>query len=319
MSEHGLEVNRRTLLRWTGLTGARLALGCVDVSSVLGYVGRLETPEAPQPPSPYFISYDVQPREGIFPLESRPGIVTPHSNNPLDQRSLQNLFTRPAEPLSPNENVNRVVDNLCRVHTFHLGSPRVECGSAVRVGEGVYLSAGHVFNTAIFPNFRIDRSASYIYDPRAGLITPVRSILVDRTRDFALVYSPTRQTTGQGVSLDSSPLIQDQQLWSLGFDGQIPVHTAPFMTVHTGKVDLTKDYLRADGYEDRVKAGEMLACLGTSGGPVVNSEGKVVGMNSGFYFDRFAPEVSREGNTGSLISPLSLLDFSRLTAYSYRV
>ncbi len=326
-----LVISRGTFLKGSLLNFAALSLRPFD------YLEEIEL-ATQQPPSPevasvapveptsqYFIPYGVTPRERIFPIESRQAIImTSQPSNTIDREYTQGLFTRPTENLTPNQCLQRVIDNLCRIHVFFYdtkGNEYLKTGSGLKICEsGVILTTAHTFLNPALPNFDTARREPRIYEPKTGLITRTTNpLFLDFQRDFALIFSPTGRPANPTVELSILPLAARQQLWSFGFGWWLTNFTARDMFVATGLVDTTPIPPPDYGYEQRVRVKDMIPHAATSGCPIVNAQGHVVGLESGYYprpgIRNFNGD--REDFGGAAIAALSNLDSSRFTPHAY--
>lgn len=221
-----------------------------------------------------------------------------YNSNPLeymDTAYLSELFTALQTEIRDKETkVNAVQSSLRRIRNIFDGTE----ATVFQIDDsGYYLTAKHTL-----PD---DLAGKYVtiinpYDGEESVITECR---VHDTADIAVVYAPNgkQPRATEGMQLGLQDVENKQKLWMIGL--YTSIEDKLFRCLKFGRVDESVR-LPYDTYGEgtRVAVRGMIPFGGTSGSPIVNSDGTIVGIESG-VFPRDAKSI--DYYEGAVITPLS--------------
>lgn len=315
----------------------RLLLGMLGTTAVaVGGLGlyNLSHPQGPEKPADKNVldtlpvlsttpssSYSLN-RAGNLPLEVA-GSVN------FDQTYLLSLI----EDVNNNQTTDAerrtaVINNLARVRTqSQKGSYST---NALMLDEsGIYLTCGHTFienkfdgtSSPIKPKFSFTplNLPAQVINPQLMRRYPVIGYLSDPSTEMALFYAPTgfRRKKIPGVNLSYDALAIDQDLWQMALytnDNRIG------LSIMHGKVLGSEADLEPDidfNIRGRIKVQGMIPFGGSSGSPIIDSSGKVVGVESGLFTKPgtdLSKPVDYQDYAGARIAPLVTLKQSILNS-----
>ena len=163
--------------------------------------------------------------------------------------------------------------------------------------SGYYLTAKHTL-----PDDLAGRLVTIVnpYDGEESLVTECR---VHDTADIAVVYAPNGRPARatEGLQLDFPNLADEQKLWMIGLYSNRELDS--FRFIKYGQVDEGVELSHATYSEGtRIAVRGIIPFGGTSGSPIVDSDGTIVGVESGAYPDN---AKTIEEYDGVVITPLS--------------
>lgn len=225
---------------------------------------------------------------------------------------LLNGFTRHG---NNTERSVEAANKSLRLLSMEVGVERTQdYATAFEIDEsGIYLTASHAaifVDSEIFPQPQMS-----IVNPETGDESKVKVSIKHPKADIAVVYAPTGQPSAptQNLTMNLSEIHDNTQLWMVGL---IPTSkNIYYETYRTGFVDKSiqlsdiveveeylPGYIRESGSLIAVRG--LIPVGGTSGSPILNSCGSIVGVESGTFPN--ARSVSEY--QGAMIVPLSYLD-----------
>ncbi len=202
---------------------------------------------------------------------------------------------------SLKERIEALKSSLRRITTTSVGEATV-----FEIDEsGYYLTAKHVLTED-------NDILTAIENPYTG----ESSIVVDRVMipnaDLALVYAPTGKPMKptQHLQLNLKDVEDSQELWMVGLYRQNDVLYQYYQHGFTDKsVQLSsrmnQDITQRAEPDAMVAVKGMIPAGGTSGSPIVNEEGVVIAIESGFYP---VPANSRNEYQGAIVAPVLYLN-----------
>lgn len=172
-------------------------------------------------------------------------------------------------------------------------------GSAFQIDRsGIYLTVAH--NIMDRNSGVIDQVPPIIYHPNSNAGFRVNTIYCDPNKDIALVYAPSGINRGapDNLRIKTATLTIGETIWVAGLR---PRQSGSESIIERGIVRGTVEvYVDAD----RVKVKDMRPFGASSGGPAVNSEGELVGIETGAYGESNG-QNKRSNYRGGLIVPIS--------------
>jgi hypothetical protein len=222
------------------------------------------------------------------------------NSNPLeymDREYLSGLFdTLRTEIKDKETKVKAVQGSLRRIKDTTDGME----ATVFQIDEsGYYLTAKHTLPHDLAGHLV---TVANPYDGEESLVTECR---VHPSADIAVLYAPNGRPPRaiEGLQLDFPNFEDEQELWMIGLytnkDQEL------FRCIKYGQVDegveLSHDTF---GERTRVAVRKMIPFGGTSGSPIVNSEGTIVGVESGAFPDN--AKTLKEYD-GAVIAPLSYI------------
>lgn len=190
--------------------------------------------------------------------------------------------------------VKAVKSSLRLIRNYSDNTP----ATAFQIDEGgYYITAAHALPRS-FSN-----QAIVITNPYNGELSKVNGLVVGHKADVAIVYAPNSNPLRpvEGLQLDFTGLEDGQELSMLALcrgDGNT------FRRASSGMVDRGVSLPEKPDInpETRVAVRGMIPYGGTSGGPIVNNQGNIVAVVSGFY----PPQQSSPNTyTGAVITPIN--------------
>lgn len=218
--------------------------------------------------------------------------------NPLeyiDTKYISGLFeTLRSEKRDKETKVEAVQRSLRRIKNM---IDRTEA-TVFQIDEsGYYLTAKHTLPDDLAGKFVTIVNP---YDGEESLVTECR---VHDTADIAVVYAPNGRLPKaiEGLQVDFPYLENEQELWMIGL--YTNKQQDLFRCIKYGQVDEGVEPKSISyGEGTRVAVRGMIPVGGISGSPIVDSEGTIVGVESGAY-----PNNAKtiEEYDGAVITPLS--------------
>ncbi len=198
------------------------------------------------------------------------------------------------------ERIEALTSSLRRITTTFVGEATV-----FEIDEsGYYLTAKHVLsdNKNVF---------TVIKNPYTGESSVVVDHVMTPNADLAIVYAPTGKPKKptQHLQVNLENVKDDQELWMIGLFRQ---NNDLYQYYQHGRIDksvrlasrMDQDAsLRAEP-DAMVAVKDMIPAGGTSGSPIVNRDGIVVAIESGFYP---IPSNSRNDYKGAIVAPLGYI------------
>ena len=229
----------------------------------------------------------------------------------LDPKYVGQLFgnlERPL-PLSGEQKAGIINRNLRWLITF--GGM-----SALKIDEsGYYLTAAHGFFSISDNSLRTE--PGLVYDPNTGLLNVITSFIIpqkyvekdltDMDKDIAVFFAPSGKSRQPvfGVSVDLQMPKDDEDLWMHSLSVE-PGKEIIRGILH-GNVDQNLRSFNGIDYPGMIKVRGMIPYGGSSGAPVIDSNGNVRGIESGLTTRSF--EVNVRGNyTGATLVPINAVE-----------
>lgn len=187
-------------------------------------------------------------------------------------------------------------------------------GSVFQVDDaGIYLTVAHGI---IDLETRVFDPAPIIYHTSSGAGFRVNTIFCDPEKDIAIIYAPTGQNRKAiaDLKINTSQIPQGETLWVLGLR---PQRRGSEWITQRGIVRGTVErYVNADW----IRVRDMRPFGSSSGGPAINREGELVGIEQGSYGEKGVQNL-REDYKGGLIVPISsfknMISDSKVTIKRY--
>ncbi len=186
-------------------------------------------------------------------------------------------------------------------------------GTAIRLCDsGYYLTAAHVVIEQSENNVVPTSSRVALYIPQIGSLALATTLIFDRSVDLAILFAPTGRKRAKipNLQIANAPLAPNEKLWLLGLE-PLQESTHATLGIPYGYVDTSleqRNYLGENVY-NLVKG--MIPYGGSSGGPIIDSKGKIVAVESGYYVQggRLADRpTTRADYTHAIVTPLANLD-----------
>lgn len=230
--------------------------------------------------------------EGVNPYKSFRELNP--QDKPLDLSYVSSLFgTLEAQRGNRDTRQKAILNNLHRIISkIH------EPGSVFQIDDaGVYLTVAHAIMDL---KTRVFDPPPIIYHPTSGAGFRVNTIFCDPDKDIAIIYAPSgrNRRAVEGLKISTSEIPTGATLWVLGLR---PQRKGSEWVTERGIVKGTVElYVDADW----VKVKDMRPFGSSSGGPAINSEGELVGIEQGSYGERGGQNL-RANYKGGLIVPIS--------------
>lgn len=273
-------------------------------------------------PEPSTSILPEEPKIARSLLVLQPKLVEVQSPSPFDIKYFKNLIadlSKPTDKIDLNKRWNAIQSN-----TVAIQIPGVGLGTGIQICEsGYFLTAAHILGSDDDENESLKPITNYthIYKPQSGALIPISDFIIDSESDLAIFYAPTGKKPKkiEGLFIDPNPLEPGRKLWLIGMLLQTQASSIQAsLSIRYGQVDLTpKDCFFCGG---NLEHEELLAKVkgmkpygGSSGGPIIDSKGNIVGIESGFYIDEESfgekefLEYTPDNYTGAKISSLSNL------------
>lgn len=266
----------------------------------------------PSPEHPIGQSILPEYSEIVIPIPAKaPQRVEVSNDTRFDAKYLKELLEDLKKPTLRNLDEVRksLLENIAHVRTQKLGGTGI--GTALRICEsGYYLTAAHLFIDELSRNFEVPKKRADVYTPTDGAYASIKSVVVDGASDLAIFYAPSGKDRRKvaGLKLNDRILQPGEKLWLLGMvieSSRGPVQA--ILGIPFGTVDQNPMLKNSKGEETLlILVKDMIPYGGSSGGPVINSNGYVVAVESGFQLKE-GTENSRRNYTHATVSPLSNL------------
>lgn len=220
---------------------------------------------------------------------------TSSASERIDTAYLPELLTLlQTEIFDTETKVKAVQSSLRRIRNTADGAE----GTAFQIdNSGYYITAEHAVPKVLTGKLLT------IIDPYSGEKSLVTEYKANRTADIAVIYAPNGRSRGaaRGMQFDFQSLEDQQKLWMIG--SYTNKRGDLFRCIKYGRVDNEVE-LTYSNYEEgtRVAVRGMIPFGGTSGSPIVNSCGTIVGVESGAFPDKAR---TLKEYRGSVITPLS--------------
>lgn len=253
--------------------------------------------------------------ETIIDLPTRQPHARPEAEVPLplDKKYLEKLFLDLNQPSGDYyRRIRSLRNNIALVQR----SEDRGAGTAIKICEsGYYLTAAHVLSdkNKEGPRETLINGPAVVYNPSDGLVLSISEILADHDYDLALFYAPSgkQRQRIEGIQINQSPLQHEQKLWQLGL---MVWETQGIFSARIhylfGSVDLAPPATTSKA-KNLIKVKGMIPFGGSSGGPIVDSNGVIVAIESSYYVDfgdKEYVENKRENYVGSEVAPITILN-----------
>lgn len=247
-------------------------------------------------PENIFIDNEAYYKFGAFTYDT----ASLEANPPLDKEYLQSLVNNlHAVKGDRASRAESVAD-----HFTHIGSSLGNMGSALQIDEsGIYLTAAHIITTEAGS---VKPGKFYAHTPKVDnrAFQTESGIFTDLDTDLAILLAPTGKPRKpvDNLVLKDQPT-QNEEVWLLGTPDVKRDYT--FLGILKGIIDYSANYSKPG--KNLVPVREMKPFGGSSGGPIIDNEGRMVGVESGTLWEGSNSNVPRERYKGASISPLSYL------------
>lgn len=246
------------------------------------------------------------PVSDVFFVPQSPKFKEVAEHKPFELEYVKSLINelKVRPPIEDKEiQLDNIIKNVAIIKTDGIAT-------AIRICEsGYYLTAAHILSDRNGRPMPADTEAIIfdISDPTEdGNLHEIKNYIIDVDTDLALFYAPSGKTRNAvPISISLSPLAAGKKLWLLGTTISETIE-ALYLNIYAlyGRVDKHQPY---ETDENLVAVKGMIPFGGSSGGPVIDSEGSLVGIESGVLV-KPGKQNERENYTHATISPLSNLD-----------
>jgi len=210
-----------------------------------------------------------------------------------DKRYLEWLFKNLRDQTSEYPNTTSALQEGLRVAKGPVGDPHAY-GTLLQLDEGgLYLTARHMVK---------DNVLQYVDDPYTNEAVKVTAALEHPNADIALVVAPTGLEPKPLPNVHFAPNTPklSQRLQIVGLEPINGNVNQLYQYMKTGKLtDITDDKMKIEG---------LIPLGGTSGSPITDEAGRIVGVLSGFY-PRYSEGPNAISNyAGAIVVPLPLVE-----------
>lgn len=234
-------------------------------------------------------------KEHYYPLKAKGPIPNYFQfSEQLDLKYLDTILTElQKERGTKEQRIQAVKDDLSRVEVRGGASALMLCDS------GYFLSAGHSFGALGDGELKPHTELSVVYHPRTGVLTPVKQFIIDANFDLAISFAPTGQPKHiiDHLQFRLTDLEDKERVSVLGlYKGKKDLELN--MSLLKGNVDKQAS-MAMKHYQNLVVIQGLIPYGGLSGAPGLDSQGRVVTVESG-SFPQDAP--SRDKYLGATMS-----------------
>lgn len=172
--------------------------------------------------------------------------------------------TLKAEDANFKNAVDKVSPSVVRIAISQCGGTRFGSASGVVIAPNLVMTNEHVA-TGASEIFIIDHNGTY----------PASVIVIDNDHDIAIIYS--KYINLEPVPMSNKPFLSDEYAMTMGYPGG-----SADLKMAIGKTSATK-FASIQNKLDSTSSFQLSSGLGpgSSGGPVINSKGEIIGVNSG--------------------------------------
>jgi hypothetical protein len=211
-----------------------------------------------------------------------------------------------------------IKDNVVQLVIGNIQGKQAEIGSAsgLKINRaGYFLTVAHAI--------REGKNQGWVLDEQNAIAYRINDVLLQRESDFAIVFAPTAslQNKINGLIVSDKPLQTGQRLWQYSYLPYLQLALKSginLSNILTGQVDLSFRKIILSGFVEnppeqfknpntpwqRIRVRDMKSFGGASGAPIIDDQGRLVGIESGVYLPPNAENL-RSNYTGSTISSLT--------------
>jgi hypothetical protein len=238
--------------------------------------------------------------------------LTDQGYQPLDLSYARFLIGRLSGPeiSAPADRVRAVRQHLCWLNVLEAGA----CSALMIDASGVYLTVAHAFDGRASADdpFTPTDSPALVCHLATGTMIPVSSYVVDGEHDLA-IFNAVRGEEPRpllGVAFNAQPLVTGRAAWMHAVLNAERSSDHPRLSraVLKGTVNgLDAPSLTTSGYDDRLAITGMIPFGGASGSPVIDQDGKVIGVESGFFP---SSAVTRSDYQGATVTRIRAVEYT---------